>query len=227
MTDKKMMAAAAMGLAAMSVMPTATTKAAVVINEVYGGGGSAATTGAFNTDFIELYNNDLINAVDLSGLSVRYASATGTFTTGATSNVGTIASGVTLAPGAFFLIAGGTSATFGGPALPTADASSNIAASATAGKVALFAADGTTILDLVAYGSSATGGEGASAPTLTTATSAQRRIDGLDTNVNSVDFAASAPTPRAANVINAVPEPTALGLIAVGSALSLRRRKAR
>lgn len=197
--------------------------AAVVINEVYGGGGATATTGSYSTDFIELYNNGLTN-VDLTGLTVRYGSATGTFpAASATSNVAVLPA-ATLAPGAYFLVAGGTSSSFGGPALPAFDASSNITASGTAGKVGLFATDGTTVLDLVAYGSSSTGGEGTPAPTLSTTLSAMRIPNGLDTNINSVDFQAGTPTPRA---LNSVPEPAALGLAAVGSALALRRRKSR
>ena len=193
--------------------------AAVVINEVYGGGGSAATTGSYNTDFIELYNNGTV-AADLTGLSVRYGSATGAVSTG-TNNIGVLPA-FSLAPGAFYLISGATAATFGGPALPTADATSNIAAAAGAGKVFLLGTDGTSVLDLVGYGSSSTGGEGLPAPTLTTTLSAMRTIDGVDTNVNAADFFAGTPTPKATN---SVPEPTTLGLAAVGSALALRRRR--
>jgi len=49
--------------------------AQVVINEVYGGGGN--TGAVYKNDFIELYNNSNA-AVDITGWSVQYGSATGT-----------------------------------------------------------------------------------------------------------------------------------------------------
>ncbi|MDB5297169.1 MAG: hypothetical protein JWO31_3152 [Phycisphaerales bacterium] len=196
------------------------THAAVVINEVYGAGGglTATQTYAYNTDFFELYNNGT-SAIDLTGLSLRYASATGAFTTTGTTGVGVLPA-FSLAPGQFFLVSGLTSTTYVGPALPAVDATSNISASGTAGKVALYASDGTTVLDLVAYGSTTTGFEGlGAAPTLTNTSSVFRTVTGVDTNNNNLDFSTGTPTPQG------VPEPTSLGLAAVGSALLLRRRR--
>ena len=68
--------------------------AQVVISQVYGGGGN---TGApFRHDFIELFNAGT-NAVDLSAMSVQYASSTGT-TWSRTNLTGT------LQPGQYYLI---------------------------------------------------------------------------------------------------------------------------
>ena len=46
----------------------------VVINEVYGGGGNSGST--YKADFVELYNPTNA-AVDLTGWTVQYRSATG------------------------------------------------------------------------------------------------------------------------------------------------------
>ena len=51
-----------------------TAQAQVVISQSYGGGGNSGAT--YKNDFIELRNNGTV-AVDLSGWSVQYASATG------------------------------------------------------------------------------------------------------------------------------------------------------
>ena len=47
----------------------------VVISQVYGGGGNAGAT--YTHDFVELFNRGT-TTVSLAGLSVQYASATGT-----------------------------------------------------------------------------------------------------------------------------------------------------
>jgi MYXO-CTERM domain-containing protein len=196
--------------------------AAVVINEVYGGGGSGATTGLYNTDYVELYNNGT-EAADLTGLVLKYGSATGVFPTTGTNNI-TVLPTFSLAPGAFYLIGGTTGASFGGPALPTVNLTGVFSAGASAGKFGLFQTDGTTALDIVAYGPTTTGGEGLPTAALSTTLVAFRTLNGVDTNINAVDFTVSnAATPGASNL----PEPAALGLAAVGSALALRRRKAR
>ncbi|MFM7823012.1 MAG: lamin tail domain-containing protein, partial [Bacteroidota bacterium] len=83
----------------------------VVISQVYGGGGN---TGApYTNDFIELFNRSN-SAVSLNGMSVQYASATGTSWT-----VTTLPN-FTLNPGQYFLVrqAGGAV----GVAIPTPDA---------------------------------------------------------------------------------------------------------
>src|SRR5687767_12126677 len=49
-------------------------QAAIVINEVYSGGGSSNALAAYQTDFIELFNNG-IEPVNLSGYKLEYAPA--------------------------------------------------------------------------------------------------------------------------------------------------------
>src|SRR3954451_12779074 len=69
------LATAAVPLALASPSHAATDATKVVISEVYGGGGAAAST--WSRDYVELYN-PTDQAVDLSGTSVQYRSASGT-----------------------------------------------------------------------------------------------------------------------------------------------------
>jgi len=141
------------------------------ISQVYGGGGNSGAT--YTHDFIELFNAGS-TAVDLTGWSVQYASASGT-TWQVTALSGSIG------PGQYYLIqeaqgSGGTTL------LPTPDAVGTIAMSAGNGKVALVnsttALNGscpTGVVDLVGYGTAdCYEGKGRSAPssTATTAISA-------------------------------------------------------
>jgi predicted extracellular nuclease len=174
----------------------------LVVSQVYGGGGNSGAT--YTHDFIEVFNRGT-TTVSLNGLSVQYASATGTGNFTATALSGS------LAPGQYYLVqqaagAGGTTP------LPTPDASGSIAMSATAGKVALVnsatalacnggstpcsAAQLAQIVDLVGYGN-ANFFETAPAPTLSNTTAALRGLGGCaETDNNSADFAAAAPNPR-------------------------------
>ncbi|MFN0111784.1 MAG: lamin tail domain-containing protein [Blastocatellia bacterium] len=169
----------------------------VVISQVYGGGGNSGAT--FINDFIELFNRT--NApVNITGWAVQYTSSTGS-SWAKTDLTGTIA------PGQYFLIqqaSGGAN----GAALPTPDATGTIAMAATAGKIVLtntntLIVGGTlcpmdaTVVDIVGYGS-ANCFEGAGAAPAPSATAADlRAMNGCaDTNDNSADFTASAPTPR-------------------------------
>jgi hypothetical protein len=178
----------------------------IVISEVYGGGGN---TGAYwKQDFIELYN-PTSSAVDLTGWSVQYGSATGTTWTNKTDLLGTIAAH------GFYLVqeAQGTGGTAG---LPTPDLTGTIAMSATNGKVALVnsttfliganpSAD-PSVVDFVGYGT-ANGYETVATPALTNTTSDERKAqststivtmanggldslqgNGWDSNNNSSDF---------------------------------------
>lgn len=174
----------------------AQSSAAVVISQVYGGGGNAGAT--YTHDFIELYNRSS-SAVNITGWSVQYASATGT------SWQVTILSG-TIQPGNYYLIQEAQGAG-GSTPLPTPNAVGTIAMSATAGKVALvnnttaltgsgcpFAA---SVVDFVGFGTTANCSEGSPTGNLSNTTAAIRKSGGAqDTDNNSVDFDIAAPNPR-------------------------------
>ena len=178
--------------------------AQVVISQVYGGGGN---TGApYNRDYVELFNRGTAS-VSLDGLTVQYASATGTgaFAVGAT------LPNVSLAPGQYYLV--GMASGANGAALPTVDTSGTSAMSGTAGKVILanstaavacngssipcLPAQSALIIDLVGFGTANFYEGSAAAPTLSNITAALRGSNGCaDTNQNGNDFTAVAPAPR-------------------------------
>ncbi len=187
-----------------TVVPVRGTSSDVVISQVYGGGGNSGAP--YRNDFVELFNRGTV-PVSLSGWSVQYASATGTgnFSSNAIAQL----SGK-LQAGQYYLVqlAGGAN----GVALPTADATGTVNMSGTGGKVALVtstaglacnggstpcsAAQLALIKDLVGW-DGANFYETAAAPATTNTTSVARAGSGCtDTDNNSSDFAAGAPTPR-------------------------------
>jgi predicted extracellular nuclease len=205
----------------------------LVISQVYGGGGNSGAL--YKNDFIEIFN-DSAAAIDLSALSVQYASASGT------SWHKTDLSG-TLDPYHYYLIqeaagSGGTSA------LPSPDAIGSINLAASSGKVALvegtallpaLACPSLSILDFIGYGS-ANCFEGAAAASASSTLAELRLLDGLmDTNDNFSDFAVLAPDPRnsasPANApislpgpdVNPVSEPISLLLVLAGGLITLPR----
>ncbi len=161
-----------------------------------------------NADFVEVFNGG-DSARSLAGLSVQYASATGTGTFGSPGLVALPA--VDLPPGGYLLV-GMTAGATGSP-LPTPDATGTIAMSGTAGKVALVngtaalpcnggsdpctADELAAIVDLVGYGT-ANFFETAPAPGLSNTTAAQRTATArcADSDDNSADFVAVAPAPH-------------------------------
>ncbi len=176
----------------------------IVISQVYGAGG---ITGALlKNDYIELFNRGT-SAVSLGGLSVQYASATGTGNFGA--NPIALLSG-TLQPGQYYLLqlAGGSN----GSALPTPDATGTVNMSGTGGKVALVMSttglpcNGSStacsieqqalIKDLVGW-DGANFYETAAAPATSTTTADFRNNAGCsETDNNASDFTSAAPAPR-------------------------------
>lgn len=176
--------------------------AGVVISQIHGGNGNA-----YASDYVELFNAST-TAVDISGWSVQYASATGSGNFAA--NGVSVLSG-TLQPGQYFLVALVTSAS--GASLPIPDAvgaSTNLSASS--GKVVLVrsasglacnggsspcsAAQRELIADLVGYGN-ANAFEGTPAPSLTSGTALFRRLGGCtDGEDNGADFTTGTPLPR-------------------------------
>jgi predicted extracellular nuclease len=211
-------------IAALAILVAAANgaSAGIVINEGYGGGGN--NTSVYTHDFIELYNNTFA-PIDISGYQLNYASATGAFTPGATeTQFITIipANTPTVPAGGFFLIqeAQGAGGSVGLPSPNLVD-TTPIAMASGAFKVQLLDS-ANVVQDLVGVGSTASAYEGAgAAPGTSNPTSAQRLVDGLDTNNNNLDFGVGTPTPGAANV---VPEPTALALLSLGGIASLVRR---
>jgi predicted extracellular nuclease len=180
----------------------------LVISQVYGGGGNS--NAPYTHDFVELYNRSS-SAVSLGGLSIQYASATGTGNFGASTTQLTELPNVTLDPDRYFLVqmAGGTT----GAALPTPDHvdPTPILMAAGAGKVALVTGTDTLgcnggstlcnpaqlarIIDLVGYGT-ANFFEGAAVGTLSNTTAGVRLAGNVDTDDNSADFEVKTPNPR-------------------------------
>jgi predicted extracellular nuclease len=177
----------------------------IVISQVYGGGGN--TSAPFTNDFVELFN-PTTTTMSLTGMSVQYASASGTGNFAAN---GVVALSGSIAPGHHYLVQQAGGAT--GSPLPTPDATGTVNMSATAGKVVVASTTtglacngGSTpcdagqlaqIVDLVGYGS-ANFFEGAgAAPTLSNTTAGLRAANGCtDTDSNAADFTAGAPAPR-------------------------------
>ena len=179
----------------------------LVISQVYGGGGSATAT--FTNDYVELFNRGTA-PVSLSGMSIQYASATGTGNFGVTGQL-TLLPDVILQPGQYYLVQQGGGS--GLSPLPTPDLVGAIFMAQAAGKVALVTGattlgcnGGSTpcnasalerIRDLVGYGSANFFEGTGAAPTLSTTTAALRAAVGCsDTDSNSADFSAAAPDPR-------------------------------
>ena len=181
----------------------------VVISQVYGAGSNANAT--YQNDFVELFNRGA-TAVNLSGWTVQYSSATGT---GNFSGNGIAALSGTLQPGQYYLVKLAAGNPLNGVPLPVAaDATASTPnLSGTAGKVVLvnssagLTCNGSSnpctpaqlaqIVDLVGYGAAnySEGGSPAPAPSITTA---DFRLNAgcTDTDINSADFTTGAPLPR-------------------------------
>jgi len=166
----------------------------VVVNEVYGGGGNSGAT--LTNDFIELTNRGS-SPVSVDGWSVQYHSSS---TSGAW-QVTTLSGSI--APGAFYLI-GEAPGTGGTQPLPPTQAIGGITMAATAGTVALVSSSGALTCadsascvaasaDLVGYGTAVINETAPVAGASNTAS--VQRTDAADTDNNSVDFVAGAPTP--------------------------------
>ena len=166
----------------------------VVISQVYPGGGNAGAT--YANGFVELHNVSA-SSQSLEGLSVQYASATGTSWTA-------VALKGSIPAGGYYLVAGGGGNIPAKALAPNASGLPDMVAAA--GKVALL--NGTTnlvgvcptvnLIDLVGYGTSSTCAEGAAAAAAGSATKATTRKNNgcTDTNNNANDFAPAAVNPR-------------------------------
>src|SRR4051794_620166 len=178
---------AALAVAGIAASPAAASSPDIVISQVYGGGGNSGAT--FTNDFVELFNRG-DQAVDLTGWTVQYASAAGTFP----ASGGSVTLSGSVEPGHHYLVqeaagSGGTTA------LPKPDAAGGAAMSGTDGKVRVLTPGGD-VRDLVGYGS-ATQSETAPAPRLSNTTADARAANGCtDTDDNATDFTAGPPQPR-------------------------------
>jgi predicted extracellular nuclease len=196
-----MVATATPALTTSAAAQTATDS--VVISQVYGGGGNSGAP--YTHDFVELRNIGS-TSVDLSELSVQYASATGTGNFAPTGLSGT------LEPGQFHLLRLASGAA-GEPLPVEPDDTGTLNLAGASGKVAL--ASGTTslgcnggstpcdadatarIIDLVGYGAANYFEGSGAAPTLSASLAAFRADDGCtDTDDNAADFTAAFPAPR-------------------------------
>jgi 2',3'-cyclic-nucleotide 2'-phosphodiesterase/3'-nucleotidase/5'-nucleotidase len=160
----------------------------IVISQVYGGGGNSGAT--YKNDFIELYN-PTDGDLDLAGLRVRYASATGAFPTSFTETNSTALIGTIKAKG-YYLVqeAAGNGGTVD---LPAPDQTGSIPMGGAAGKVDLIKiTDGAIeVIDLVTYS-----GLGATTAAIRKpAPGATLDSRGLDTD-SANDFEVLAPAPR-------------------------------
>jgi Lamin Tail Domain len=172
----------------------------LVVSQVYAAGGNSGAS--YQNDYVELLNRGS-SAVDLSGWSLQYASAT------STSWSATPLSG-TVQPGRYYLIAL-SSAGSAGAALPGPDTTGSTNLAVSGGKVAIVddtdplacgATVGscsavTTVADLVGYGA-ATDYEGSAPAPALGATIADMRAGGgcTDTDANAADLATSTPAPH-------------------------------
>jgi uncharacterized protein len=193
------------GSVASASMPTH-----LVISQIYGGGGN---TGApYTHDYVELFNPTAA-PISLDGLSIQYASATGTGNFGANAGQLTALSG-SVAPGGYFLVQQAAGAGNGEP-LPPPDLIDPVPINMAAGAGKVVLVTGTSslgcnggsapcsadalarIVDLVGYGNANFYEGSGAAPTLSNTTAAFR-LDGgrVDTNDNAADFTAGPPAPR-------------------------------
>lgn len=197
-------------LAAIFAAPAALASAnGVVISQIYGGNGNV-----FKNDYVELFNAGSA-PVSLNGMSVQYASATGTG-----NFVAVPLTNVTLQPGQYYLVKLATTSANGAD-LITADVTSTaIDLSGTNGKVILASQASTIgcnggstactpaqkalIIDLLGYGT-ANFFEGTASSAASSSTALLRANKGCtDTDNNAADFATGTPAPRnTASALNA------------------------
>lgn len=168
---------------------------AVRISQVYGGGGDDGSL--YQYDFIELYNAS-DSPVILDGWSVQYRGPTGT-SWQKTDLEGTI-------PANSYYLIQGAKGSGGSLELPTPDKYSNLSMSAEDFKVALTnttnllyetCPTGSAIVDFVGVGDANCNEGNATAPEISSTTSALRKDKGRqDTDDNAADFVAGTPNPR-------------------------------
>lgn len=184
----------------------------VVINEAYTNGGSA--NAVYRHKFVELHN-PTSEPVDLTGWTLQYRAAGGTEAVNTT-----VALSGTIAPGGYFLVRGGSNAG-NGEALPAPDLATSFNPGGVSGTIVL--SDGAEPLtpatgsvtgadrtvDLLGYGTSNTFETApATGPAANSDPKSMTRTDGVDTDDNSADFAATGTvTPQNSGGSTPAPEP--------------------
>lgn len=195
----------------------------VVISQVYAGGGNTGTQ--YTNDFVEILNRTS-TALDVSNWSIQ--TTTGTGTTWTVTRLCPVSQTCTIGANKYYLIqlaSGGAV----GAALPTPDATGTPNLAVAGAKVALVtnttalngSAAGTpplggaacpnanlsSVMDFFGFGTATCFEGGAAAAALTNTTAAFRANSGCtDTNANSTNFSAGAPSPRnSASAIHTCP----------------------
>ena len=164
----------------------------IVVAQVFAAGGNSGAL--YTNDYIELFNRGA-SAVSITGWTLQYASATGTVW------ASTALSGSVPAGGHYLvqLASGGSS----GSALPTPDATGTSNLAMSGGKVQIVNA-GSSVEDLVGWGSATLYEGTAAAPALTSTTALMRGGSSCtDADDNSSDFTAGTPNPLNSAAANA------------------------
>ena len=203
---------AAVGLAA-TVAHAQEANPSIVISQVYGAGGNSGAV--YQADYVELHNRSSA-PINLSGYTLRYASAAGTsYASAITLSATNLTAGrsLTVPAGGYFLVrvsAAGSTATQ--TAVDADVTSTAISMAAAAGKIALYNSNtlnsalavcsqlnggAAELVDFVGWGTTASCGETTPAPATSTTLAIFRANNGCtDTNSNVADFTSSAPLPR-------------------------------
>jgi hypothetical protein len=202
----------------------------VLVSQVYGGGGTSTGSATYSTDYVEIFNRSA-SEVDLSGWSLQYGSAAGTFGSSST-NIFPFPSGTKIGGHKYLLVRSSAAGSVGATLTPAADLVSDFTMAAAAGKVALAdqvlglgcgsavsRCSSTHIADMVGYGSTASDFEGAAptAGTTTTSGAVRKSLGCTDTDDNLSDFdVVSGPVPHN----SATPRNYCGGAVATGTSVS-------
>ncbi|MFC0360330.1 lamin tail domain-containing protein [Kytococcus schroeteri] len=189
----------AASLAGAATAPAHAVSEDLVISEAYGGGGNSGAP--LRNDFVELFNRG-DHAVDLTGWTLEYRSATGS-----SAQVTKLSGSV--APGARFLVQQAAGSNTSAAPLPTPDATGTVPMSSSGAKLQLVGPDGS-VVDLLGWGG-ANAAEGLPAGATSNTTSVARTQPCHDTDSNAADFTTGAPTPENSTEApvdcSAVPDP--------------------
>ncbi|MFC0223748.1 ExeM/NucH family extracellular endonuclease [Nocardioides zeicaulis] len=185
-----------MALTGALTAPATAASTSLVISEAYVNGGSAGA--AYTHKYVELQNRSGA-PVDLAGYSLQYRAAGSSGP-----STGVVALTGTIAPGGYFTFQGGSNGSNGQPVPGVDQTGAGINPGAAGGTLTLASttsavdpSQGQGVVDKLGWGTS-NAPEGTAAAGNSVALSLSRRAAG-DTDVNSADFSALAPTPDAVN----------------------------